>query len=242
LCPLTGHKSAQVAGALRLEHVSDALDARRQLVAEMREYGSLRVASVAAAFAAVPRELFLPDRPLATVYADDAIVTKRDADGLPVSSSSQPSMMAQMLELLELAPGQRVLEVGAGTGYNAALIAHIVGASGRVTTIDVAPDVAASAAAALARAGAPVEVVVGDGRAGWEPRAPYDRIIVTAAASAVTEAWWAQLREGGRLVVPLITGDGSSQQIPVLRRRGRRLDVVGMTRGGFMPLHGGSSR
>ena len=82
----------------------------------------------------IPR--VLAEQGLLGVYRDEAFVTKRHPKGIPVSSSSQPGLMATMLELLELRPGQRVLEVGAGTGYNAALIRHLVGASGRVTTIE----------------------------------------------------------------------------------------------------------
>ncbi len=98
---------------------------RRGLVDHLRTRGHLRDDRVAAAFAAVPRELFLAEHAerhgLADVYRDDAIVTQRDPAGTPTSSSSQPAIMAEMLEMLDLRAGQRVLEIGAGTGYNAAL-------------------------------------------------------------------------------------------------------------------------
>src|SRR3974377_1054726 len=83
---------------------------------------------VADALWTVPRDLF---------HRDDAIVTKRDADGLAISSSSQPGIMAIMLDQLDLVPGHRVLEIGAGTGYNAALMRHIVGPSGRVVRVGI---------------------------------------------------------------------------------------------------------
>src|SRR2546428_12794983 len=96
------------------------------LVDSLKASGCIRTPLVEAAFRAVPRHLFLPGTPLDLVYSDEAIPTKR-FDGATVSSSSQPAIMAFMLEQLQLEPGHRVLEVGAGTGYNAALMGHIVG-------------------------------------------------------------------------------------------------------------------
>src|SRR5262249_39931318 len=131
------------------------------------------------------------------------IPTKRLA-GRVVSSSSQPAIMAVMLEQLGVAPGHRVLEVGAGTGYNAALLDEIVGPGGEVTTVDIDDDVAEGARAHLAGAGRPrVRVVCADGAYGHPPRAPYDRIIVTVGAWEVAPAWARQLAADGRLVVPL---------------------------------------
>ena len=101
------------------------------------------------AFARVPRHLFLPGVPLDGVYADDAVVT-RDEGGVPTSSSSQPSLMARMLDQLEVRAGDRVLEVGAGTGYNAALLATLGAA---VTTVELQPEVAEAAREHLGAAG-----------------------------------------------------------------------------------------
>src|SRR5262245_19757926 len=108
---------------------------RERLVDGLIADGALRSPAVEAAFRAVPRHLFLPDVPLEAAYADAAVPTWRRSDGVPTSSSSQPAIMAIMLEQLGLEPGMRVLEVGAGTGYNAALLAHLVGPSGSVTTV-----------------------------------------------------------------------------------------------------------
>jgi protein-L-isoaspartate(D-aspartate) O-methyltransferase len=219
--------------------------ARTRLVAELIERGTIRSDVVADAFAAVPRECFIPavraEQGLDGVYRDEAFVTKREQHGMPVSSSSQPTMMAQMLELLELRPGDRVLEVGAGTGYNAALISQIIGPRGELTTIDVDPELVRSARSALRRAGYRPRVVAGDGRAGWPQRAPYDRVIVTASADRIPRAWLDQLAAGGRIIVPLrLDPDGAAiQLIPVFERRADRLCSVGMTWGGFMSLHGG---
>jgi protein-L-isoaspartate(D-aspartate) O-methyltransferase len=218
---------------------------RTGLVADLRARGAIRSEAVEAAFLAVARERFIPhllaERGTEAVYRDDAIVTKRDPRGMPLSSSSQPALMAKMLELLDPQPGHRVLEVGAGTGYNAALLAHIVGPRGRVTSIDVDPEVARTARRALRNAGYRVSVQVGDGRQGHPEAAPYDRIIVTACADEISSAWLEQLADGGRLELPLrLDPDGAAiQLIPVLERHGRRLQSVGLTWGGFMPLHDG---
>src|SRR5512140_1928370 len=101
------------------------------LVAKLIAMGCISSQSIERAFRAVPRHLFAPGVALEKVYSDTSIPTKR-IDGKVVSSSSQPAMMAVMLEQLQLGPGQRVLEIGAGTGYNAALLQHLVGSSGLV--------------------------------------------------------------------------------------------------------------
>ncbi|MGH3274085.1 MAG: methyltransferase domain-containing protein, partial [Streptosporangiaceae bacterium] len=152
----------------------------------------------------VPRHLFLPGLDPAIVYADDALVIKYDADGVPVSSSSQPAMMAIMAEQLDLAPGHRVLEVGTGSGYNAAVLAHIVGPGGSVVTVDIDPDLVAQAQESLRAAGYPaVRVRCADGGFGDPGGAPFDRIIVTAGAWDIAPAWLTQLGPGGVLVLPL---------------------------------------
>jgi protein-L-isoaspartate(D-aspartate) O-methyltransferase len=123
---------------------------------------------------------------------------------LPVSAATQPAMMAIMLSQLGLAAGHRVLEVGTGTGYNAALLAHIVGGQESVVTVDVVPELIGRARANLAAAGyGSVTVVCGDGAAGVPDHAPYDRIIVTAGAWDLAPQWLAQLSPGGRIVLPL---------------------------------------
>ncbi len=159
---------------------------------------------IAAALRDVPRHLFLPELRPELAYADDAIVTKRDESGRPISSSSQPAMMAIMLYQLGLAPGQRVLEIGAGTGYNAALIRHIVGGSGQVTSVDIDSELVGKARAHLSGAGYPdVTVLCADGAAGCQAYAPYDRIIATVGVSDLAPAWLAQAVPAARIVVPL---------------------------------------
>ena len=185
----------------------------------------------------VPRHLFVPEVGMAEAYRDDAIVTKRNADGVPVSSSSQPTIMALMLDQLGLAPGHRVLEIGAGTGYNAALLAELVGPAGEVVSLDIAPDVVERARKSLSTAGyGRVDVVCADGAHGHAERAPYDRIIATVGVWDLAPAWLDQLAPGGRIVVPL---DLHGAQVSVaLERDGGGWVGRSLVPCGFMQLRG----
>src|SRR5919201_896067 len=213
---------------------------RRQLVQALRRNGWIRSAAVRDAFLQVPREMFVPEfterEGLAAVYRDESILTKRNEHGVPLSSSSQPAIMALMLEQLHLAEGMQVLEVGAGTGYNAALLSVLVGRHGRVVSVDVDPEVARSARQALRKAGSRARVVVGDGREGFAGASPYDRIVVTASSDSVPIAWFDQLKPDGILQVPLRLSASGAQAIPLLRKQGPRFRSTQVIVGGFMPL------
>jgi protein-L-isoaspartate(D-aspartate) O-methyltransferase len=177
---------------------------REDLAAQVMRTSGIRDERIAAALRDVPRHLFLPHLPPPDAYLDDAIVTKRDDTGQPISSSSQPAIMAIMLAQLGLAAGQRVLEIGAGTGYNAALMSHIIGPTGAVVSVDIDADLADQARGHLAAAGYPaVTVVAADGADGYPPGAPYDRVIATVGVSDLAPAWLEQAGPGARIVVPL---------------------------------------
>lgn len=187
--------------------------ARSALTDTLLASGAVTTKAVEAAVREVPRHLFLLDVPSQQAYADRAVTIKYNRAGIPISSASQPTMVAQMLEQLDVREGDHALEIGTATGYNAALLAFLVGEAGRVVSVEIEDDLAARAEESLGATGfAQVRVVRGDGRTGYLPGAPYDRIIITAGVQEVAPAWLDQLAEGGRLVVPLVnlTGDGMS--------------------------------
>lgn len=210
---------------------------RERLVGGLVAAGRIGDDRLAAAFRAVPRHLFLPGVDPATAYRDEAVPTKWAADGRPISSSSQPAVMAAMLTQLAVRPGHRVLEIGAGTGYNAALLAELAGPAGAVTTVDIDADTVEQARRNLAAAGVTgVTVGSGDGAAGWPAAAPYDRIILTAGARDLAPAWIAQLAGGGRLVLPLSLR--GVQRSVAFERAADHLVSVSVLDCGFMPLRG----
>jgi protein-L-isoaspartate(D-aspartate) O-methyltransferase len=174
------------------------------MVTELRELGVVHTEHVINAFRTVPRHLFAPEAPLVEVYAARTpVITKRDEHGLAISSVSAPEIQAFMLEQADIRPGMKVLEIGSG-GYNAALIAAIVGAEGAVTTVDIDPEVTGRASALLSAAGYPqVNVNLADAEHGVAEDAPYDRIIVTVGTWDIPPAWIDQLADDGRLVVPI---------------------------------------
>ena len=177
---------------------------REAMVATLREEGHITSKGVAAAMSAVPRHDFAPDEPLEKVYqTNTTLVPKIDANLRQTSVVSASHIQAIQLEQADVRPGMNVLEIGSG-GYNAALIAEIVGPSGSVTTVDIDADVVDRARAGLSRAGYEhVKVVLADAEHGVPQNAPYDRIIVTVGAWDIPPAWLDQLTPDGRIVVPL---------------------------------------
>ncbi|MGW3141683.1 methyltransferase domain-containing protein [Streptomyces sp. NPDC001139] len=212
------------------EELADlAVTARAALVREIERSGAWEGDPVwREAFEAVPRHLFVPyyyvgvrggyerrwgespdraarEKWMRGAYADAPLAT-RLRDGDLVSSSSQPSLMARMLAELRVRHGDRVLEVGTGTGYNAALLAHRLGDDDLVTTVDLYPEITETARRHLAAAGHRPAVVTGDGARGVPERAPFDRIMATCTLSSVPLAWLAQCAPGARVLTPLATG------------------------------------
>src|SRR5437867_3436494 len=218
-------------------------DQARALAAEMVQ--ALRVRSglerddVAEAFLAVPRHVFVPGAPLDEVYRYDAVIpTHFGPDGLSTSSSSAPNIMATMLEQLDVAPGMRVLEIGAGTGYNAGLLAHLAGPDGAVISIDLDASIVAEAREHLARAAITnARVECADGWLGAASDAPFDRIIATVGVWEISPHWLAQLRAGGVVVAPLWLRAGAQVSVAFVRA-GDELRSRSMCACGFMRLRG----
>jgi protein-L-isoaspartate(D-aspartate) O-methyltransferase len=219
---------------------ADPQQLRDVLVATIDSLGTFRTAAVKNAFRTVPRHLFLPDVDLPTAYAPKQVVTKRAANGTATSSASSPNIVATMLEQLDVAPGMRVLEIGAATGINAALLAELVGESGTVVTIELDDDLAEGARTHLAQAGyKQVTVLCRDGALGDPDTAPFDRIIVTAGAWDIAPAWRQQLTTGGRLVVPLrLHGSGLTRSLAFTRTHTDHLVSTNAAVCGFVPLRG----
>ncbi|SNT33509.1 methyltransferase, FxLD system [Actinacidiphila glaucinigra] len=218
---------------------ADAEQLRNALVDQLQADGHARTPAVAAALRNVPRHLFVPDAPLEDAYANTPVHIKYDTDGTSISCASQPEVVALMLDQLDVQPGQNILELGAGTGYNAALLAHLVGEHGHVTTIDVDEDLVQGARAHLAAAGySNVEALTRDGAVGHASGAPYDRIIATVGAHGVPHAWTQQLARGGRLLTPQRLTGSVSRSIAYEHHEGRWISVDSAMNT-FMPLRKG---
>jgi protein-L-isoaspartate(D-aspartate) O-methyltransferase len=210
----------------------------RDAMVDRLKDGVFRDARIEAAFRKVPRHLFLPGTDVERVYGGEAIPIRWDEQKRPISSSSEVAIMAMMAEQLELAEGMRVLEIGAGTGYNAAILSELVGPSGQVVTIDIDPEISAEARAHLGATGhGAVEVRTGDGWDGVADGAPYDRIVLAASTADLSPSWIDQLSEGGILVVPLWIRAGW-QAVVALRKAAGRLVSTDVRGGGFIALRG----
>jgi protein-L-isoaspartate(D-aspartate) O-methyltransferase len=174
------------------------------MIDQLRALDGIRSEPVAAAFRTVPRHLFVPDAPVELAYAANAALwPKHDSAGRMTSTVSAAHIQAVQLEQADVRPGMRVLEIGSG-GYNAALLAAMVGAAGEVTSIDIDPEIIARARACLDAAGYPhVRTAVADGATAAPEHGPYDRIVVTARSWDIPPAWVEQLAPDGRIVVPL---------------------------------------
>jgi len=200
---------------------------QRMLRRQLRGRG-IRDPRVLAAMASTPREEFVRPDARNAAYSDCA---------LPIDCGqtiSQPYMVALMSEALNLSGAEKVLEIGTGSGYQTAILAEL---ARTVVTIERHAELSAGARETLRRLGREnVILVVGDGTQGWPPEAPYDRILVTAAAGHVPEPLFAQLADGGLLVIPL--GGRDVQMLQAIRRVGSSRQATNLTACRFVPLVG----
>jgi protein-L-isoaspartate(D-aspartate) O-methyltransferase len=201
---------------------------RRQMVETQLRRRGISDSRVLAAMEKVPRHRFLLDPGDSGAHGDYPLSI---GSGQTIS---QPYMVALMTEHLRLEGGEHVLEIGTGSGYHAAVLAEL---SRDVVTVERFPDLAERASTVLIDLGYQnVQVFVGDGSLGWPDAAPYDRIIVTAAAPEVAAPWVDQLADGGRLVLPL--GDRWGQTLTVVTKRGDEFDHEKICGCVFVPLIG----
>jgi protein-L-isoaspartate(D-aspartate) O-methyltransferase len=202
---------------------------RQAMVEEQLRARGIRDARILEAMATVPRHEFVPVRQASAAYEDRA---------LPIGeweTISQPFIVALMTEAADVGPGDRVLEVGTGTGYQAAILAHL---GTRVYTFELNPDLAEAARERLTRLGYgdAVEVVTGDGSEGYPAAAPYDAILVTAASPGAPRSLLDQLVDGGRLVIPI--GSRHEQELRVITKVDGRTSTRPISSVQFVPLIG----
>lgn len=225
----------------------------RRLADTLGDEGTLHDPAWRAALEATPRHLFVPrfyvqqpdgewsetasEAPdwLDAVYQDQPLITSLattpNGNQVTVSSSTKPGLMVRMLEALDVNDGHRVLEIGTGTGYNAALLAHRLGGE-RVFSVDIGTDLVTDARKRLAEMGLAPTLVATNGAAGLPDHAPYDRIIATCSVPAVPWAWAEQVREGGLVLVDLKRSTHAGNLV-LLRRHTDRLE------GRFLPKWAG---
>lgn len=202
---------------------------REAMVRTQLERRGVRDARVLNAMRSVPRHLFVPERLHERAYDDCALPIDHQ------QTISQPYIVAASLEALELHGAERVLEVGAGSGYQAAVLGELAAEVIAVEVIEALVDQARERLAALRADN--VTIVHGDGWRGWPERAPYDAIVVAAAADQLPRALVEQLKDGGRMVVPV--GEPHSQSLLKLTKTGDTLQQEEICRAVFVPLvHG----
>jgi protein-L-isoaspartate(D-aspartate) O-methyltransferase len=214
---------------LRMESFEEQ---RARLVESLKRRGYISTTSVEAAMLRVPREEFLPES-----IRDDAYVDTP----LPIGDRqtvSAPHMVAIMVEHLDLRPGMKVLEIGAGSGYHAAVCAEIVGQEGHIYTVERISSLSSFAEANLKKTGyaSVVTVIFGDGTKGLPEHAPYDRIFVAAGAPYIPPPLTEQIAEGGRLLVPV--GGRFYQDLIRIEKRGAELKKESLGGCVFVPLIG----
>jgi protein-L-isoaspartate(D-aspartate) O-methyltransferase len=204
--------------------------ARRRMVEEQLAGRGIKSHAVLEAMAAVPRHEFVPQNVRKFSYADEPLEIGYG------QTISQPYIVAFMTEQLDPQPADRVLEIGTGSGYQAAILSRLVS---EVYTIEIVEPLAKRAASDLKRLGYEnVKVLAGDGYKGWPEHAPFDGIIVTCAPDHVPKPLVDQLRDGGRMIVPV--GPPGMQELFLLRKRGTKVEQTAVLPVRFVPMTGKS--
>ncbi len=208
--------------------VPDSYGGYRQQLVEQLQARGIRDLAVLNAISKVPRHRFVPDAVRHRAYEDSA---------LPIAAGqtiSQPWVQARSLQELKLTGREKVLEVGAGSGYQTALLSI---AAGSVVGIERVPALADGARAVLRDLGITnVTILVGDGTLGWRPLAPFDAMVVAAASPSVPEPLIEQLAPGGRMIIPI--GDREEQVLTLVEKTGEQVRVTPLSDVRFVPLLG----
>ncbi|WP_371780590.1 methyltransferase, FxLD system [Streptosporangium subroseum] len=216
-----------------------AAELRDQLADKLVSAGHITSAQVEAAFRAVPRHEFVPaGTSLEVAYnADESVAIKKDERGVLISSTSAPFLQARMIEQAKIMPGMSIMEIGSG-GYNAALVAEIVGPDGRVVSVDIDQDVTDRAGAALEATGygSRVRVILADAENSVPENGPFDAIIVTVGSWDIPPVWLDQLALDGVIVVPLRM-NGVTRSV-AFRREAGHLVSTSTEVCGFVPIQG----
>ena len=211
-------------------HTTDLVALREQMVSRQLAARGIRDQRVLAAMRAVPREEFVPAEIVELAYDDNPLPIGEE------QTISQPYVVALMCEALELSPGDRVLEIGAGSGYSAAVLSHL---AAEVYAIERHASLATAARRRLRALGyADVHVVQGDGTLGWPPAAPFDAIVAAAGGPEVPPAVLAQLAEGGRLVIPVGPTPRDQTLLRVRKLAGGAIEREDLGPVRFVPLIG----
>lgn len=205
------------------------ITARRTMIERDLKARGIKDARVLAAMEFVPRQIFVPEKFRSAAYDDRP---------LPIGAGqtiSQPYIVAYMTELLELKGTEKVLEIGTGSGYQTAVLARLAGA---VYSIEIIAALSERAKAPLAELGfTNIQFKVGDGFFGWQDNAPFDAILLTAASPKIPEPLWRQLREGGRIIMPLGEPRQTQKLVRIRRRAGKQIVEI-LSEVVFVPLTG----
>ncbi len=213
----------------------------KRLVETLKADKSIQSEAVERAFLAVPRHKFLPHLSPEEAYENENIPTKHSIEGEVISSASHPGVVAEILEELKLSSGQKVLEIGAGTGFNAALIAHLVGDKGRVISLDFDGDIVEQAKANLDNAGVTnVDVYRADGHFGFEALAPYDCIVMSTSSNDIYPSWFGQLKEGGLLGLAVRFRAETATFVVFVKKSDHFASYSG-AQANFMPMRGATA-